>query len=97
MVVGLVPEYGILDGMSAGRAELDATKSDDDPRCPSAATLFEPRCLSGDDAESVAVLAGQEIADDGFAIGLGGIGLVIGDAELTMVVQAPKHQPQLDR
>jgi hypothetical protein len=45
------------------------------------------RGIEGDDAESVAVLAGQEIADDGLAIGLGGIGLVIGDAELTMVVQ----------
>jgi hypothetical protein len=29
----------------------------------------------------------QKIADDGFAVGLGGIGLVKGDAELTMVVQ----------
>ena len=45
------------------------------------------RGIEGDDAESVAVLAGQEIADDRFAIGLGGVGLVIGDAELTMVVQ----------
>jgi hypothetical protein len=45
------------------------------------------RGIEGDDAESVAVLAGQKIADDGFAVGLGGIGLVKGDAELTMVVQ----------
>jgi hypothetical protein len=41
----------------------------------------------GGAGESVAVLAGQEIADDGFAVGLGGIGLVKGDAEPTMVVQ----------
>jgi hypothetical protein len=32
-------------------------------------------------------LAGQKIADDRFAIGPGGVGLVIGDAELAMVVQ----------
>ena len=40
------------------------------------------RGIERDDAESVAVLSGQEIADDGLAIGLGGIGLVMGDAEL---------------
>jgi hypothetical protein len=44
------------------------------------------RGIEGDDAESVAVLAGQEIADDGFTIGLGGIGLVISDAVLAVVI-----------
>jgi hypothetical protein len=32
------------------------------------------------------LLAGQEIADDGFTIGLGGIGLVISDAVLAVVI-----------
>ena len=43
--------------------------------------------VEGDHAESIAVLAGEKIADDGLAIGLGGVGLVIGDAKLPVVVQ----------
>ena len=43
--------------------------------------------VEGDHAESIAVLAGEKIADDGFAIGLGGVGLIVGDAELAVVVQ----------
>jgi hypothetical protein len=44
--------------------------------------------IEGDNAESFAVLAGQKIAENGLAIGLGGIGLaVISNAVLPLVVQ----------
>jgi hypothetical protein len=43
--------------------------------------------VESDHAESIAVMAGEKIADDGLAIGLGGVGLVIGDAKLPVVVQ----------
>jgi hypothetical protein len=44
--------------------------------------------IEGDNAESFPVLAGQKIAENGLAIGLGGIGLVvISNAALPVVVQ----------
>jgi ATP dependent DNA ligase domain len=47
--------------------------------------------VEGDHAERVRILAAQEIADDRFAIGLGGVGFDIGDAELAMVVEDQIH------
>jgi hypothetical protein len=38
--------------------------------------------IEGDNAETVAVLARQKIANNGLAIGLGGIGLVVSNAVL---------------
>jgi hypothetical protein len=43
--------------------------------------------VESDHAERVAVLTGEKIADDGLAIGLGGVSLIVGDAELAVVVQ----------
>jgi hypothetical protein len=43
--------------------------------------------VEGEHSERVSVLAGEKIADDGLAIGLGGVGFVIGDAKLPVVVQ----------
>ena len=43
--------------------------------------------VESDHAERIAVLAGEKIADNGLAIGLGGVGLIVGDAELAVVVQ----------
>jgi hypothetical protein len=38
--------------------------------------------VEGDYPDSVSVLTGEKIADDAFAIGLGGVGLDVGRAEL---------------
>jgi hypothetical protein len=43
--------------------------------------------VEGDHAKRVRILATQEIADDRLAIGLGGVGLVIGEAVPAVVVQ----------
>jgi hypothetical protein len=43
--------------------------------------------VKGDHAKRIRILAAQEIADDRFAISLGGISLVIGEAVLPVVVQ----------
>jgi hypothetical protein len=40
--------------------------------------------VESDRPKRVRILPAQEIADDGFAIGLGGVGLVVGDAELAV-------------
>jgi hypothetical protein len=47
--------------------------------------------VESDHAERIAVLAGEKIANDGLAIGLGGVSLIVGDAELSVVVQNQVH------
>jgi hypothetical protein len=49
--------------------------------------------FESDHAESIAVLAGEKIADDGLPIGLGGVGLIVGEAELAVVVRAWRTTP----
>jgi hypothetical protein len=45
--------------------------------------------VEGDHAKRVRILATQEIADDRFGISLGGVGLVIGDAVVPVLIQDP--------
>ena len=43
--------------------------------------------IEGDDPDGIVVLTREKVADDGFAIGLGGVSLDVGRAELPIVFQ----------